>query len=653
MKQGFRFMRRGGAFILMLALSVSLLMTPAYAADWPQFLGQEASQGVSGGFSATKGSELSLRWERNTGSTWNDVPGTPIVVGDRVYYYSSQYLRKLSLATGEELATAQVYGEPASQFFINIAYGDGMIFVPCQANSMNDGTGVDGCFFRVFDADTLKQLYVTESISKGQMQSPVMYHDGYFVTGTYGRNGRYAGFTSKDEDTSRGDEVKKASWIVETESKYGFSFNGAAFEGNYCYFGCGSFLYIVNYRSGEAQSFEIGAGYNICSTIVYSHETERLYVAANHPTDGASVISYELAPDGMPVASSALEWVSHTKGGGTQSTPVIYNGRLYIGGGGSTMSTAEPFHVIDAATMKDIYSVPVLTKGSAAISAAYSADANKQLVYLYLVPYAPKDETISQMWILTDSKEQTQAKYEVIDGIGHRQYCSQSVLIAHDGSLLWYNDAGRLYCYEKKAALSDGGSGVEDSAGIFPDTDSHWAKEQIAMLAEKSILSGTGNGYFSPDASITRAQFAQILANLSGDDFTGYTTDAFDDVKSGDWYAPAVAWAVKNSITSGSGAHSFSPNAQITRQDMASMLKRYLDNMAKIELPHTSAAIPFTDRADISAYALEPVDYMQTAGIINGIADGSAYRFAPKSQATRAQAATMIAKLYPLIYSQD
>lgn len=80
------------------------------------------------------------------------------------------------------MKTARIYGEPVNQFFIDIAFGDGMIFVPCQVNNLDDGTGVNGCFFRVFDADTLEQLYVTESIATGQMQSPVMYHNGYFVT---------------------------------------------------------------------------------------------------------------------------------------------------------------------------------------------------------------------------------------------------------------------------------------------------------------------------------------------------------------------------------------------------------------------------------------------------------------------------------------
>ena len=623
-------------------LAAVMLAATVQAADWPQFLGNPAAQGVSDGRSAVSGADLALRWEKNTGSTWNDVPGTPIVVGDYVYYYSSQYLRKVELSTGREVGTAQVYGEPVNQFFIDIAYGEGKIFVPCQTNNMNDGTGVNGCFFRVFDADTLKQLYVTESVASGQMQSPVMYHDGYFVTGTYGRNGVYACFTAKDEDTSRRDEVKKASWIVESGGKYGFSFNGAAFAGDYCYFGYGSTLFIVNYRTGTPRTFDIGEGYVMHSTIVYSEETHRLYAAANHPNGGAAVISYALTADGMPDGASTREWTSNTPNGGTQSTPVIYNGRLYIGGGGGTMGSAEPFHVVDANTMKEIYSVPILTKGSAGISTAYAAASNRETVYIYLVPYAPNGDQ-SELWILRDSQGQTRADYEVVSNVGRRQYCSQSVLVAADGSLLWYNDAGRLYCYENTAALGP---------GVFRDTNTHWAREQIAFLTEKGIFSGTGGGLFSPDAPMTRAQFVQVLARLSGEDYAACTTDAFADVKPGDWCAPAVAWAVERGITAGKGAGMFLPNAKINRQEMAVMLQRYVSNVAKTELPRKNAALTFLDEADIAAYARTAVSAMQTAGVINGIPQGEGFRFAPYAQATRAQAAAMLTGLYQAIYGQ-
>ena len=626
-----------------IALVLSCFVTAAFAGDWPQFLGRAEEQGISEGRSATQGKDLTLRWEKNTGSTWNDVPGTPIVVGDYVYYYSSQYLRKVELATGKEVKTAQVYGEPVNQFFIDIAYGNGMIFVPCQVNNMQDGTGVEGCFFRVFDAETLEQLYVTESIASGQMQSPVMYHDGYFVTGTYGRNGVYACFTAEDMDPSRSDEVKKAEWIVDSGSKYGFSFNGAAFVGDYCYFGCGNTLYVVEYKTGNQRTFHLGDGYTMHSTITYSYETKRLYVASNHPTEGASVFSYALTADGMPDAASALEWVSHTKNGGTQSTPVVYNGRLYIGGGGSTMGSAEPFHVIDAVTMEEIYSVPILTKGSAGISTAYATEENQQMVYIYLVPYAPKDEDVSQLWILTDAQGQTKASYEVVDGIGRRQYCSQSVIVAHDGSLIWYNDAGRLYCYENLAELGQ---------GVFRDTTVHWAKDSIAFLAQKNLLNGTGNGYFSPEQSMTRAQFVQVLARMSGENFSACATDDFSDVTASDWFAPAVAWAVERGITTGNGMGRFSPNAQITRQDMAVMLQRYVEKIAGTELSETEERIAFTDEGAIAGYAKEAVKKMQMAGIINGLATGGTYRFAPMEPATRAQAAAMIARLYQSLDGQ-
>ena len=198
-------LKKASAFLL----AGALMMSTAAAADWPQFLGEEDSQGISEAQTPTNSSDIRLRWKKITGTEWTDVPGTPIVIGDYVYYYSSRYLRKIDLASGKEVKKVMVYGEPVNQFFINIAYGDGKIFVPCQQDNLNDAVEMDGCFLRVYDAETLEQLYITESISSGQMQSPVMYHDGYFVTGTYGRNGTYAAFTAEDEDLSRSDEIKK------------------------------------------------------------------------------------------------------------------------------------------------------------------------------------------------------------------------------------------------------------------------------------------------------------------------------------------------------------------------------------------------------------------------------------------------------------
>ncbi|MBT9685291.1 S-layer homology domain-containing protein [Pseudoflavonifractor sp. MCC625] len=614
------------AVMLMVSISVS-----ATAADWPQFLGDPATQGVSNGDGAVSGTDLTLRWDKNTGSTWQDVPGTPIVVDGCVYYYSSQYLRKVDLATGKELATAPVYGLPVNQFFINIAYGEGKIFVPCQTDNLDDGVEIKGCFLRVYDAKTLEQLYVTESLGSGQPQSPVMYHDGYFVTGIYGRNGIYAGFTAEDEDPSRCDEVKPVRWTVDPDSKYGFSFNGAAFVGDYCYFGCDNILYVVDYKTGEASSFDIGTGYAIRSSISYSSETKRLYVASNHSEYHAAVFSYELKVDGMPNTSTVCKWISDVPNGGTQSTPVVYKGRLYLGGGGHTMGSNEPFHVLDAITLKEIYSVPILSKGSAGISTAYATEENGWKVYIYMVPFAPNAKGTSEMWIISDSQGQTKASYEIVDNIGQSQYCSQSVIVASDGSLIWYNDAGRVYCYE-------------NSKGIFDDTKNHWAKESVAYLARRGVVNGIGNNLFNPQGTITRGQFAQILANMSGDDFSGCTTNAFSDVST-QWFAHAVAWAVENSVVD-TDESTYRPDEPITREDMALMLYRYATKVAGSQLPAIKDTITFTDAQSIDAKTIEAVTAMQRGGIINGIADGNGFCFAPQKQATRAEASAMIARFY-------
>ncbi len=163
----------------------------------------------------------------------------------------------------------------------------------------------------------------------------------------------------------------------------------------------------------------------------------------------------------------------------------------------------------------------------------------------------------------------------------------------------------------------------------------------VNYLAARGIIKGTGNGKFSPDAEITRAQFVTILANLSGDDLSGYTSSSFSDVKSTDWYFAAIQWAYENGVAAGSDGK-FNPDANITRQDIAVMILRYAEKVAGYTLPQTTGAVTFADSADIASYAVDAVAAMQRAGIISGNSSGS---FAPADNATRAQAAKMVALL--------
>ncbi len=198
--------------------------------------------------------------------------------------------------------------------------------------------------------------------------------------------------------------------------------------------------------------------------------------------------------------------------------------------------------------------------------------------------------------------------------------------------------------------------GYEESASsgtVFTDVKSKdWYAESVMRLVEKGILKGKSETSFAPNETITRAEFAQILYGMANSNTTdgAKAAQAFGDVKSGDWYAKAVAWAYENGIVKGlknvDGSMNFAPNAKITRQDMAVMLQNYLTQSAKKELKAVNAQMQFKDAEQISAYAKEAVSTMQKAGILSGIlqTDG-AYAFAPLNNATRAEAATMIAKL--------
>ena len=181
--------------------------------------------------------------------------------------------------------------------------------------------------------------------------------------------------------------------------------------------------------------------------------------------------------------------------------------------------------------------------------------------------------------------------------------------------------------FEKNRARTD----LTDIAG-------HWAEEYIASLYEKSIVSGSGEGKFNPDSNITRAEFIQILYNMSN--MTSDGSQSFKDVKAGDWFSQAVAWAVNFGITSGTSEDTFSPYEKITREQMAAMIYRYATLMGADW--QTSETGEFADEGEIAEYAKYQVRWAKGEGIISGRPDGS---FGPKDNATRAESAAMLSRL--------
>ena len=163
-----------------------------------------------------------------------------------------------------------------------------------------------------------------------------------------------------------------------------------------------------------------------------------------------------------------------------------------------------------------------------------------------------------------------------------------------------------------------------------------WYARAVEYCAARGLMQGVGDGVFNPGGGTTRAMVVTVLYRLAGTP-ARQTAEPFPDVAADSWYAESVVWAALAGITTGRTDGTFGPDVPITREDLAVFLWRSLGCPAAL-----TADEPFTDEAEISAYALEAVRWAKAAGIVNGMEDGS---FAPRKGATRAELATVLMRL--------
>jgi hypothetical protein len=175
----------------------------------------------------------------------------------------------------------------------------------------------------------------------------------------------------------------------------------------------------------------------------------------------------------------------------------------------------------------------------------------------------------------------------------------------------------------------------------FNDTDSlDWAKASIEALAARDIIQGIGEGSFSPERPVSRAEFVSMLMRMFGLSEAASGSVEFADVRPGDWYYGLVAAAQSLGIVNGTPDGSFGSNEEISRQDMAVIVQRTLDAL-KIKPTMKGGQPQFGDYADISDYATKAVSLMQSAGILEGSGDS----FHPQASTTRAEAAVMLVRM--------
>ena len=180
----------------------------------------------------------------------------------------------------------------------------------------------------------------------------------------------------------------------------------------------------------------------------------------------------------------------------------------------------------------------------------------------------------------------------------------------------------------------------EEQTAAFVDVKkSDWFYDEVQFAVSNGLFNGVGGDKFDPNGSMTRAMLVTVLYRLEGEPAVRGTSP-FSDVANNTWYTEAVIWAEDNNIVNGIGDNEFAPTANITREQMATVLYRYAQ-YKKYDTSASSGLSKYNDVSSISAWALNALKWANAKSLITG---RTTTTLAPKGTATRAEVAAILCR---------
>lgn len=167
-----------------------------------------------------------------------------------------------------------------------------------------------------------------------------------------------------------------------------------------------------------------------------------------------------------------------------------------------------------------------------------------------------------------------------------------------------------------------------------------WFYDAVAYAYTNGIFSGTSTATFSPNNTMTRSMLVTVLWRMEGEPAVN-SANPFADVAAGTWYTDAVIWANSTGIVNGTGTAVFAPNDSVTREQLTAILYRYAKTKGR-DISGTSALSAFLDGNQVSDWAARAVEWACAEGLLTGKDDG---RLDPQGQASRAEVATILMRL--------
>lgn len=439
----------------------------------------------------TSSNNAALSWKKAYGNgNYSEI----LTLGDSIYFASSllnadwtaqpAVLHCLN-SKGEETASVQLFGSIDST--CRMVYTDGVIIIPLSNGRLQ---GVS--------ASEMKTLWISKATAPGDKNmSTVTASGGMVFTGTTSDWGASSG-TFFGINAITGECV----W-ANRSNEAGYYWAGACKIGNVLVYGdSAGWLKAVEPTTGKAVSQIKLSESAIQSTVISNNAGTKAYVMT---TDGF-LHEIEVGFDGSLSEQSKTELKLH--GGGT-STPTLFEGNIYVGGG--TWSTKGTFNVIDAATMqvKNTIELPFYVQSAPLVAKA--ADGN---TYAYFTCNGAETNASGELtsgggaWVYC---LETNTATKLFDATGSMaNYCTKSITMGADGTLYWTNDSGTLFALANAASSSNGNDSDSTQTPEKPGTNNQQNNKAPGSNASEHAPAatpiGAGNASAAAQAPLSDAE---------------------------------------------------------------------------------------------------------------------------------------------------
>lgn len=213
-----------------------------------------------------------------------------------------------------------------------------------------------------------------------------------------------------------------------------------------------------------------------------------------------------------------------------------------------------------------------------------------------------------------------------------------------------YTVVGNISFMANWKAVSTGGSSTPDEPvqeaweNPFEDLkEDDWFYDAVKFAHENKLFKGITEAEFGAEIAMTRGMMVTVLYRLAGAEEKDAAT--FDDVDKDMYYSNAIAWAAKLEIVNGVGDNKFEPDREITREEMATMMARYIKKM-DLDVKDSEEYVAYEDEKEIASFATEAVKDMQKFGLMEGKDDN---KFDPKGNAKRCEVATLLMRFINML----